>query len=163
MMIGIISDTHDNMYAVKKCADMMRDKGVEYILHAGDYAAPFVYQPLKDVSAKFFGVFGNNDCEKSMLIKRFGEFGKILGYFGEIDIDRKKFVLYHGTYANMTEALSTCEKYDFFITGHTHKPYIKKSRNTLIINPGECCGYLTGKRTFAILDLEKDYAEIIEF
>ena len=37
----------------------------------------------------------------------------------------------------------------------------EKVKKTLVINPGEACGYLTGKSTIAIIDLEKMEAEII--
>jgi putative phosphoesterase len=46
------------------------------------------------------------------------------------------------------------------IYGHTHEIEIKKE-DSIIINPGECCGYLTGKKSIAILNLQKMDAHII--
>jgi len=40
---------------------------------------------------------------------------------------------------------------------------VQKKGKTLVINPGEVCGYLTGKSTIAILDTTKCDARIIEF
>ena len=45
---------------------------------------------------------------------------------------------------------------------HTIKGIERKGK-TLAINPGELCGYLTGKSTIAILDTVKNQAEIVEF
>jgi len=48
--------------------------------------------------------------------------------------------------------------------GHTHKAEIeKKEDKALIINPGECCGRLTMRRTTAILDLDKEEAKLVKF
>jgi predicted phosphodiesterase len=38
----------------------------------------------------------------------------------------------------------------------------KYENGVLVVNPGELCGYLTGKPTFAIIDTDKVEAEIIE-
>ena len=60
------------------------------------------------------------------------------------------------------KALVESKRYDIVVRGHTHKPEIKKVGKTLVINPGEACGYLSGKRTIALLDLEKSKGEIFE-
>jgi len=39
---------------------------------------------------------------------------------------------------------------------------LRKIRKTLIINPGECGGWLSGKSTIALLDLKNLEAKIIE-
>ena len=49
---------------------------------------------------------------------------------------------------------------DYF--GHTHQPEIRKEGQTLIINPGECGGWLYGKSTVAICDLKSQTAEMVE-
>jgi len=49
------------------------------------------------------------------------------------------------------------------VTGHSHEPLVKDVDGTLLINPGEVCGYLTGKRTLCLLDPDKMRAEIKEF
>jgi predicted phosphodiesterase len=37
----------------------------------------------------------------------------------------------------------------------------KSDNGVLILNPGEVCGYLTGKGSFAIIDTKTDNAEIL--
>jgi hypothetical protein len=51
-------------------------------------------------------------------------------------------------------------KYQVIVFGHTHKPEIREAHNTLLINPGETGGWLTGKGTVAILDPATWEAEI---
>jgi len=48
------------------------------------------------------------------------------------------------------------------IYGHTHRTDLRKIGKTLIINPGECGGWLSGKSTIALLDLENLEAKIIK-
>jgi putative phosphoesterase len=38
--------------------------------------------------------------------------------------------------------------------GHTHQAAVHRQNKTLIVNPGEVCGYLSGKATIGFLDTE---------
>jgi len=60
------------------------------------------------------------------------------------------------------DALANSGRFDIILSGHTHSMEIRKYKEVLIINPGELCGYLTDKPTFAIIDTETMKAEIIE-
>ena len=63
---------------------------------------------------------------------------------------------------HIIDALADSGHFDLVIYGHTHKPDIRKVRNTLIVNPGEVGTWLYGKSTAALVDLNKMEAEIIE-
>ena len=53
---------------------------------------------------------------------------------------------------------------DIIIFGHSHKPDIQSDKNgRLLVNPGESCGWVTGKSSVAILDLDSNSAEHIYF
>jgi hypothetical protein len=52
--------------------------------------------------------------------------------------------------------------FDAVIHGHSHNKGVERKGKTLIINPGELCGYLTGKSTIALLDTIKNEAGTIE-
>jgi putative phosphoesterase len=61
------------------------------------------------------------------------------------------------------EALANSKMFDIILSGHTHIAVNKKYDNgVLVVNPGEVCGYLTDKPTFAIVNTETLEAEIIE-
>jgi putative phosphoesterase len=51
-------------------------------------------------------------------------------------------------------------EYDAVIKGHSHTTEIRREGRTLVINPGECCGYLTGRQTVSLLDLATMQATI---
>jgi putative phosphoesterase len=50
-------------------------------------------------------------------------------------------------------ALVKSGNYDIVIRGHTHKLEVKQGK-CMMINPGETCGYLSGKKTVILLDPE---------
>ncbi len=164
MLIGLISDTHDNLPAVEKAVRRLNEEKVDLVLHAGDYVAPFVIPKFKVLNAKLIGVFGNNDGDHELLKKRFSECEncEIRGSFAEIDVDGFKIALLHGDEEELLNALINCEYFDAIIHGHVHAIGVRRKGKTLIVNPGEVCGYLSGKSTIAILDTVKREARIIE-
>jgi putative phosphoesterase len=68
----------------------------------------------------------------------------------------------HGHETELLSAVIDGGYFDAVIHGHTHSPSITRRGKTLAINPGEVCGYLTGKPTIAILDTAKNEAKIID-
>jgi putative phosphoesterase len=54
------------------------------------------------------------------------------------------------------------ESFNIIVHGHTHKAEVYSKGKTLIVNPGEACGYLTGKSTIAVLNTERREAKIIQ-
>jgi len=53
-------------------------------------------------------------------------------------------------------------KYDIILYGHTHVARVINRDGTLVVNPGALSGYVSGKRTFAIVDTEKMEANIVD-
>jgi uncharacterized protein len=53
------------------------------------------------------------------------------------------------------------EAHRYVVHGFTHKQETITRGQTILINPGEACGWLTGKCTAAILDLESGEVEIV--
>ncbi|NJL31886.1 MAG: hypothetical protein HC898_09775 [Phycisphaerales bacterium] len=51
---------------------------------------------------------------------------------------------------------------DLIITGHTHAIVNELKNGKLYLNPGECCGWLTGRCTVAIVDLDTLKADIVD-
>jgi len=149
MLIGVISDTHDNLPMIEKAVKKLNEENVALVLHAGDYVSPFVIPKFKALNAKLIGVFGNNDCE-------------IRGRFAEINAEGFKIALLHGDETELLDALINCGGFDAVIHGHSHANVSRKNGKTLIVNPGEVCGYLSGKSTMALLDTEKREARLIK-
>jgi putative phosphoesterase len=164
MLIGLIADTHDNLPMVDRAMKRLNEENVELVLHAGDYVAGFVIPRFKELKAKLIGVFGNNDGDHELLRKRFSENKRLelRGSFAEITADGLKIALLHGGDVELLEALIERERFDVVVHGHTHIAEIHREGKTVVVNPGEVCGYLTGKSTLALLDTVKREAKIIE-
>jgi len=164
VLIGVISDTHDNLPMVEKAVKRLNDAKVALVLHAGDYIAPFVIPKFKALNAKLIGVFGNNDGDHELLKKRFSECKncEVRGRFAEIDADGFKIALLHGDETELLEALISCGGFNAVVHGHSHAVGATKKGKTLVVNPGEVCGYLTGKCTMALLDTDRREAKIIQ-
>ncbi len=153
MKIGIMSDTHDRLDAVEKAIDLFNRKGVEHVLHAGDLVSPFVAPRFAKLKAKLHIVWGNNEGDREFIRVKFGEIGVTpLGNFAALKLGGKKIALLHGTHEDVVNSLVKCGSYDVVVRGHNHRAEIIRGK-TLLINPGEVCGYLTGRQTVAILDL----------
>jgi len=60
------------------------------------------------------------------------------------------------------EAAAVDNTYRLVVYGHTHLPEVKRVGETLVVNPGECGGWLFGHCTVAIAHLDTLEAEIIE-
>jgi len=163
-LIGLISDTHDNVEAVRKAVEIFNQRKVSLVLHAGDYVAPFTARFYRELEAPLKGVFGNVDGDRELLKKRFSEVGgEILGDFAVVEAGSLKIALLHGVDERIVEALMLSGKYRVVVRGHTHKAETRKIGETLMVNPGEACGYLSGKRTIALLNPETLNVEFVEF
>lgn len=148
MLVGIMSDTHDNLEATRKAVEFLNEQKVELVIHAGDFVAPFVANELKKLNAPLKGVFGNNDGERKGLYEALGISEELL----ELSIDGLKIAVTHGTDERIVHALARSRLYDVLIVGHTHRYEIREEGRTILVNPGEVCGYLTGVKSIAILD-----------
>ncbi|GAB4308510.1 MAG: metallophosphoesterase [Methanobacteriaceae archaeon] len=149
-MIGIIADTHDNLEAISKAVNIFNQNKVDLVIHAGDLIAPFTVKEFSRLENEFIAVFGNNDGEREGLKEAYQDLC-ILEDFKEIEIANKRFGIIHGNNESLVDALSKSGKYDVIIRGHTHKLDIKEGK-TLLINPGEACGYVTGEKTVVLLE-----------
>jgi len=155
MLVGIMADTHDRLPILDKAVKRLNEEGVELVLHAGDYIAPFVVPHFEPLKADFIGVFGNNDGDKELLKKKFAEIdADIRGNFAEIRIDGLKIAMLHGHEEELLRSLIDANSYDVVVHGHMHEDKTYRKGKTLVVNPGEVCGYLTGKSTIALLDTE---------
>lgn len=150
MIIGIISDTHDHLPAVKKAIALFNQQSVGLVIHAGDFVAPFTVKELENLHCKVIGVFGNNDGEKLGLKKAFEKIGEIVEGIYIFELNNRKIVVTH--WPEIAEPLWKSGQYDIVIYGHTHQVESRQNKS-LLINPGECGGWLTGRCTVALLDL----------
>jgi putative phosphoesterase len=171
VLIGVMSDTHDNVRASVASVKVFQREGVEMIIHLGDIVSPFTLSAI--LSAVEPGVdtlfiYGNNCGEKTGLREVAVSRGaRIVDPPVEVDVDGKHLLLLHGwgpeaLTLKVVEALALGGDWDGILYGHTHKADYRYIRGVLILNPGEASGVLTGKATIAILDTDTLKARILE-
>jgi len=160
-MIGIMADSHDNLTAIKRAVSLFKDAGCNLIVHAGDFVAPFAARELAQAGCPVKAVFGNCDGERKGLavaIQPFGEIREAPFVFKYNNIN----VLVAHLNAPV-QSYATGKKRDLIIFGHTHEAETRMIGSTLIVNPGETGGWLSGKSTIALFDPETRDVRIIAF
>jgi hypothetical protein len=156
MKIGVISDTHDNVPAIGAAIELLEGEGVETILHAGDYCAPFALKRILQSRLPVNGVFGNCDGERTGLTRLLPELS--MGPL-HLELGGKKICVIH-----ILENLEheDREASDIIVSGHTHEPKVEHREGRLLVNPGECCGWVNGRRTVAVIDTDSFSADVLE-
>jgi putative phosphoesterase len=157
-MIGILSDTHDNIDAIRRAVGIFKDAGCSLIIHAGDFVAPFAARELGAAGIPVRAVFGNCDGEKHGLAEAVNPFGTVQEPPLVLRIEGKSILVVHRD----NEARKSIRAgYDAVIFGHTHRSEVRHAGGTLLVNPGEVGGWVTGLRTVALLEPASLDAEII--
>ena len=149
-MIGIISDTHDNVDAIKKAVAIFKEKKVDFVLHLGDMAAAATISFFDGVKIKM--LLGNVHSESEIMKEKVEAIGgEFLGDYHEMEYNGKKFALYHGTQKGMLGSLIRSQEFDFVLHGHDHTKRDDMVGKTRVINPGAL--YMAvGQKTVALLD-----------
>lgn len=158
MKIGVVSDTHDRLRYIHLAVDVFNRSGVGLVLHAGDYIAPFALRPLDRLQGPWAGVLGNNDGEVAGLMKASG--GRIKGSRLEQVVDGRSILVVHDEQTLGGKAYP--RGVDVLVFGHSHQARVARQAGMVVVNPGECCGYLENRATVALLDTEDLGVEIVE-
>ncbi|RUM42514.1 MAG: metallophosphoesterase [Desulfurobacterium sp.] len=157
MRIAVISDSHDNLRKLEQFVQTVNEERVDLVIHCGDFVSPFsVKLLLSGLKCDFIGVFGNNDGEIAGLLKVSG--GLIEKSPAVKVIDGQRFAVMHEPY--LLESVAKSGDFDYVLYGHTHEIDTRVIGSCQVVNPGELCGYLTGKSSFAILDTLENLIEI---
>ena len=168
MKIGVISDSHDRLSTLRRALTMFRRMNVEAVLHAGDFIAPFAAkvligpdspcekQPGAGNGVPLYCVYGNNDGEREglKLILPQVQDGPL-----HLRLGGRHIVMHHWI---EWIAEPDLQKAEIVITGHTHEVVCETRDGRMLLNPGECCGWVNDRCTVALLDTEQPSAEIIE-
>ncbi len=156
MLIGLISDTHDRLPMIDRAIDVFQRRGVQAVIHPGDLVAPFAAERLLRYAGPIYVIYGNNDGEREGLKKILPQItdGPV-----RLVMAGKKVLVHH--------FIEWCEpndiaRADIVITGHTHEVVNEQQNGKLLLNPGECCGWVNDRATVGLLDTEAMSMEIVE-
>jgi len=156
--IGIISDTHDNLPMIAKASAALRERGIEHLIHGGDFVAPFAVKALAQFGVPVTAVYGNNDGEKRGIELAFEGIGTVGEKSIVAELDGRRIVVIHEPM--LLSTLVAAGQFDLCVYGHTHEVDIRREPG-LIANPGEACGYVQGIATVVCLDLATMTPEVI--
>lgn len=156
MLIGVVSDTHDRLPAIEAALTLFNRRGVEAVIHPGDVIAPFAARRLAKLTVPLYITYGNNDGERKGLADVFPQIqdGPLW-----IMLDKRRILVHHFIDWCRQEDV---ERADIVITGHTHEVVEQHHENRLLLNSGECCGWVSGRCTVALLDTDDCSVEICE-
>jgi putative phosphoesterase len=158
MRVAIISDIHDNIPKLREA--LSRLDGIGELICCGDLCSPFI---IKELALGFSGpihvVFGNNDGDRFRIADGARKFPHVTihGEFAVLEIGGRTFAVNH--FDNMGRAMAGADDIDVVCFGHNHQFEITALGGSLIINPGEIYGLLTGKSTYAVYDTDSGEAE----
>jgi putative phosphoesterase len=160
MKVGLMADSHDRVPAIGELLAKMSERGVSLVMHAGDYCSPFSLQPFLDTNIALLGIFGRNDGDpdglKTMAARGVGM--ELYESPHSFEVLGQRILIVHDLGEVNRRSI---ESHRFVVHGFTHNQETITRGQSLVINPGEACGWLTGRCTAAILDLETSEVEIV--
>ncbi|MBN2500272.1 MAG: metallophosphoesterase [Anaerolineales bacterium] len=161
MLVGILSDIHDNLENLDKALAVFKERGIKQIVFCGDFCSPIPARVLGEYDGKVHCVFGNGDGDRFAILR----FAKNLdnnlvlhGEHAELDFAGVKVAVTH--YPFYAQALARTGDYRAVFSGHTHELHQEYIGDCLWLNPGEVLGW-KGKATCAVYDSQQNTAEII--
>ena len=122
-----------------------------------DFTLP-EFKPLADKGLKMYAVFGNNDGDRALLVRRAGDFCTFADGARSLELGGRRIVVMH--YPDLSQDLFKLGTYDLVVYGHDHKARLEGDRKKLL-NPGTCSGYLADAATVAILETDTMAVEIV--
>jgi putative phosphoesterase len=161
MQVAILSDIHDNLGKLREA--LLRCRRAEALLCCGDFCSPFVSKELGGgFDRPIHAVFGNNDGDRFRLVSAARDFPHLQfhGEYVELELGGRTFSVNH--FDNIGRALAKGGQYDVVCFGHNHQFEIRPAGRTLVINPGEIYGGLTGRSTFVLYDTDTGKAERLD-
>lgn len=150
MLIGLISDTHDQARRTGRAAWALKSEGIEALVHCGDLTRPeMVYECALGLPTYF--VFGNNDDDRPGLKRAIESVGGVcLGDGGIVSLADRKIAITHGHIPAEVRRLARAGP-DFVLYGHSHLRADDLDGSTRWINPGAL--HRAREWTVALLDL----------
>jgi uncharacterized protein len=154
MNIAVMSDSHDNIWNLRKALEVISSRHCERIIHCGDFVAPFVFKEFIQAQIPVYAVFGNNDGDRYLLTRTAADSSGLITLFslvGECTVDGRRVAFTHEW--PVAEGLAATGAYDLVCFGHSHQYDQDRTGSTIVLNPGEVMGK-DGDPGFCIVDMD---------
>lgn len=160
MLLGIMSDTHNDIDSFEKALSIFRERGIKTLVHAGDITSPRMLEYLVEFDC--YVVLGNGDqIDKDVINWKASVLGlRPVDDMVEFEYGGKSFIVFHGNDVPLYRKAVASGKYNYIIKGHTHYFENYVSNESRIINPGAV--YRHDEASIVILDVEADKVEKID-
>jgi len=158
MKLGIMSDNHGRMHAVRQARIELEQAGAEAIVHCGDIGGPDVLDELAGCTCWF--VWGNMDDPAPSWRGHVEALG--LPWPNgplELHLAGKRLAVFHGHEPGFARAMRAAQ-YDYLIYGHTHRCADQQVGTMRVVNPGAL--HRAAARTVALLDLADDSLQFLD-
>ena len=141
MKIAVVSDSHDNIWNMRKVVSQANDAGAELMIHCGDLISPFMLEELDAFRGHVHLILGNNSGDQVLLMKRLASrSGHITfhGWHGRIEAGGLRLGFVHAP--EIACSMAGSGEFDMVFFGHTHLWKRDVVGRTLLLNPGEIMG-----------------------
>jgi uncharacterized protein len=153
--IGILSDSHDDVAAVRQAIGLLQHRECSFLIHAGDVCSPFIARLVRESGMAHLAVFGNNDGDRVALSKLMD----IAPAPRHLNLEGHSIVVFHEPFINDYIDPS---RVDLLVYGHTHMAEASSRGDMRIVNPGALSGILVGRKTCAVYHTGSREVESIE-
>ena len=161
MLVGVLSDVHDQLENLAKALDTFRGMDIKTLTFCGDFCSPIPARVIGAYEGEVHCVFGNGDGDRFTISRLANsDYPNLIlhGEHAEIELDGSRTALTH--YPFYARALARTGDYRAVFSGHTHETHMEVIGETLWLNPGEVLGF-NGPATCAVYDTETNRAQII--
>ncbi len=153
MLVGVVSDTHNNIKNIENIINIFNDEEVNLVIHTGDISKAETLRLFSSLNCPMVGVFGNND----RIEKGLKEVCRENGFnFQEpplsLTLEDKKIAVFHEPEL-IDRYIKDHADVQLIIHGHTHRYREETLNNIIFFNPGESAGSLKGKNTLGVINL----------
>ena len=162
MIIGVMSDTHDNLSNTVYVLNTYRERGIGTVIHCGDLTS-------LEMVAYFDGfhviyVVGNMDFVTGAIKKRFMKLNSenFVGPVFRGNLDGVPIAVTHGHIDGKVMDLVVQRRFKWLFHGHTHSKRDEMVQGVHIVNPGALGGLGREPRSFCVVDLATDNVEFLK-
>ena len=153
MLVGVVSDTHNNIKNIKKIICLFNEEQVGLVIHTGDISKAETLRNFSELDAPLVGVFGNNDRVEEGLKEVCEEYNfKFQEPPLSLTLENKKIAVFHEPDL-IKDYIKEHKNIDLILHGHTHRYTGERIGKTVYFNPGESAGSMEGKSALGIVNL----------
>jgi len=161
VIIGVISDTHNNTPNIQAAVEIFRQKGVDTIIHCGDLSDPDQIWYFEGFHLIY--VFGNSDFSTSAITANLQvlNYDNIARSVYQGEVDGVPIAAVHGHISGYIYEFALKGTFKYVFHGHTHVKRQEQLGPTTIINPGPCGGKNSQFSSVCVIDLTTNQVEFI--